>query len=316
MTCASLSVRLFSFPLFPFLTSKRMSHLFRAFARALISQLHPRMLALTLLPFVIATLAWGGALYWGWDPVMSAARSFLETSVMTRWIFGALDWFGLPSLRAAVAPLFVIATMIPLVIVSILLFISVVSVPAAVRFLERAYPGLAKAKGGSLAGSVAHALGNTLVFLLMIVVTLPLWLVPPLFALIPPALWGWLTYRVMTYDALADHATAEERKTIMQRHRVPLLTMGIVVGLLGSAPTLLWVSSVAIIFLFPFVLIGALWLYVLIFIFSALWFGHYCLHALAQLRAERAAAAPPPPPRGGGDVIDLAPSDVRRIEHT
>jgi len=62
------------------------------------------------------------------------------------------------------------------------------------------------------------------------------------------------------------------------------------------------------------VLAGTLWLYVLIFIFSALWFGHYCLRALADLRAERAAAAPPAPPAPpAGDVIDLAPSDVRQI---
>jgi hypothetical protein len=121
----------------------------------------------------------------------------------------------------------------------------------------------------------------------LILITLPLWLIPPFFALIPPVLWGWLTYRVMTYDALAEHATAEERKTLMKRHRVPLLMIGVAVGLLGSAPTLLWVWSAVIIFLFPLVLAGTLWLYVLIFIFSALWFGHFCLRALADLRAER-----------------------------
>ena len=122
-----------------------------------------------------------------------------------------------------------------------------------------------------------------------------------------------------TYDALSDHASAEERKTLMRRHRTPLLVIGVAVGLLGSAPTLLWVSSAAVIFLFPFVLAGTLWLYVLIFIFSALWFGHFCLRALARLRAERAAPPPaqrPAGPSAGGDIIDLAPSDVRRIEHS
>jgi hypothetical protein len=39
------------------------------------------------------------------------------------------------------------------------------------------------------------------------------------------------------------------------------------------------------------VLAGTLWLYVLIFIFSALWFGHFCLRALADLRAERGRSA-------------------------
>lgn len=288
-----------------------MNDVLRSLFRALVSQLHPRMLALTVLPFVLATVFWGGLLYFIWDPVMTAARVMLESSVMTGWIYSALDWLGLSSLRAVVAPLFVVALTIPLAVASLLLFIGLWSVPAAVRFLERSYPDLAKGKGGTVLGSVWHSLSSTAVFLLLVVVSLPLWLVPPFFALIPPLLWGWLTYRVMTYDALADHASAEERKTLMRRHRMPLLTIGVVVGLLGSAPTLLWVSSAAIIFLFPFVLAGALWLYVLIFIFSALWFGHFCLHALAQLRAERGTGTAVP-----SDVIELEPTDVRRIEHS
>ena len=292
-----------------------MNDIFRSFGRALVSQLHPRMLMLTVLPFVLATALWGGLFWWGWDPIMGAMRSFLESSVLTSWIYSALDWFGLQSMRAVVAPLFVAALAVPLVIASMLLFISLFSVPAVVRHLERSYPDLAKERGGSILGSVFQSLGSTVVFLVLVLVTLPLWLLPLFFALIPPVLWGWLTYRVMTYDALADHASTEERKTLMRRHRVPLLTMGVVVGLLGSAPTLLWVSSAAVIFLFPFVLAGMLWLYVLIFIFSALWFGHFCLRALAQLRAERGAAAPPPS-APAGDVVDLAPSDVRRIEHS
>lgn len=290
-----------------------MNDIFRAFGRALVGQLHPRMLMLTVIPFVLATVLWGGLIWWGWEPIMGGARTLLEGSVFTSWIYSMLDWLSLQSLRSVVAPLFVLTLAIPLVIASMLVFISLFSVPAVVKHLERSYPDLQKAHGGSVVGSVFQALGNTLVFLLLVLVTLPLWLIPPFFALIPPVLWGWLTYRVMTYDALSEHATAEERKTLMKRHRVSLLTMGVVVGLLGSAPTLLWVWSAVIIFLFPVVLAGTLWLYVLIFIFSALWFGHFCLRALADLRAERAAAAPPP---AAPDVIDLAPSDVRRIEQS
>ncbi|QET01291.1 MULTISPECIES: EI24 domain-containing protein [Cupriavidus] len=289
-----------------------MNDILRAFGRALVSQFHPRMLALTVLPFVLATVLWGGLLWWGWEPIMNTTRLLLEGSVFTSWIYAALDWLNLQSLRSVVAPLFVLMIAVPLVIASMLVFISLCSVPAVVRHLERSYPDLAKSHGGSVFGSVVASFGNTFVFLLLVIVTLPLWLVPPFFALIPPVLWGWLTYRVMTYDALAEHATAEERKTLMKRHRGALLMIGIAVGLLGSAPTLLWVWSAMIIFLFPVVLVGTLWLYVLIFIFSALWFGHFCLRALAQLRAERVGAAPPAPP--GGDIIDLAPSDIRRIE--
>ncbi len=67
-----------------------------------------------------------------------------------------------------VAPLFVLTLAVPLVIASMLIFISLFSVPAVVKHLERSYPGLVKARGGSVAGSVFQALGNTVVFLLLV----------------------------------------------------------------------------------------------------------------------------------------------------
>jgi hypothetical protein len=36
-------------------------------------------------------------------------------------------------------------------------------------------------------------------------------------------------------------------------------------------------------------MVGVIWLYTLIFTFSALWFTHYCLSVLAQLRTAESA---------------------------
>jgi hypothetical protein len=145
-------------------------------------------------------------------------------------------------------------------------------------------------RGGSFAGSLAHSLWTTFVCLVVLVITLPLWLIPPFFALIPPLLWGWLTYRVMTYDALALHASSDERRILVRRHRLPLLLIGVASGLLGSLPTLLWASSVWLIVLFPVMTAATIWIYAFILVFSALWFGYYCLRALQRLRAEQQGA--------------------------
>jgi len=37
--------------------------------------------------------------------------------------------------------------------------------------------------------------------------------------------------------------------------------------------------------LFPLLAALAIWLYLLVFVFSGLWFQHYCLDALARLRS-------------------------------
>jgi hypothetical protein len=95
----------------------------------------------------------------------------------------------------------------------------------------------------------------------------------------------------MAYDALAQHASADERQAILRLHRWPLLLIGAVTGAMGAAPTLLWLGGALSVVLFPLLAAGSIWLYVLVFVFTGLWFEHYCLAALAQYRAQREAPA-------------------------
>jgi len=123
-------------------------------------------------------------------------------------------------------------------------------------------------------------------------VSLPLWLIPPLILVLPPLIWGWLTYRVMTFDSLADHASSDERRQVFREHRSWLLLMGVATGYLGAAPSIVWASGWFFAAAFPILIPAAIWIYTLVFAFSSLWFTHYCLSALAQLRA-RTAVTPP-----------------------
>jgi hypothetical protein len=127
--------------------------------------------------------------------------------------------------------------------------------------------------------------------LLALALSIPLWFVPPLVLIVPPLIWGWLTYRVMTYDVLAVHASAEERRTLMNEQRWPLLAIGVVCGFLGAAPTLLWAVSAATLIFAPLLALVSVWLYTLVFAFAALWFAHFALAALHDLRTV--AAVPP-----------------------
>jgi hypothetical protein len=58
-------------------------------------------------------------------------------------------------------------------------------------------------------------------------------------------------------------------------------------GVAGALPGIVWVGGALIsVVLFPFLAMISIWLYLLIFIFSGLWFQFYCLQALAELRAS------------------------------
>jgi hypothetical protein len=104
--------------------------------------------------------------------------------------------------------------------------------------------------------------------------------------LLPALIWGWLTYRVMAFDVLADHASATERRELMRRYRFPLLGMGVITGMMGAAPTFIWASGALFAAAFVVLIPVAVWIYTLVFIFASLWFVHYLLQALAELRIE------------------------------
>jgi hypothetical protein len=127
--------------------------------------------------------------------------------------------------------------------------------------------------------------------LLALVLSMPLWLVPPLVLVLPPLIWGWLTYRVMAFDALAEHASPAERQTLLATHRYRLLLMGVVCGYLSAAPSLVWASGVVFAAAFWVLIPVAVWIYALVLAFSSLWFAHYGLAALHSLREHAALDA-------------------------
>ena len=266
--------------------------LFDAFWRAAGYCLYPKVLLLSLLPLaVIAALAFALG-YFFWRPTIDAVGVALTTwpmlSVPVRWLEG----LGVTNLTAWLAPLVVVTLSTPLIVVVSLLLVAAFMTPAMVKLVAvRRFAGLERRHGGSFLGSMFGSLGATVLALLALLVSIPLWFVPPLVLIVPPLIWGWLTYRVMTYDVLAEHATVEERQALVRRHRNSLLGMGVVTGYLGAAPSLVWASGALFLVLAPVLVPLAVWIYTLVFAFSALWFAHFALLALQTLRAERAAGA-------------------------
>ncbi|MBI5258456.1 MAG: EI24 domain-containing protein [Burkholderiales bacterium] len=283
-----------------------MKPLLDAFWRAAAYCLHPKVIGLSLAPLVLgAALALGlGWLYW--EAAVAGVRATLEGWSLT---VAALNWVETmvgASFRAVLAPMIVVLLALPMVVVVSLLAVAVLMTPAMVGLVAaRRFPLLERRRGAGWMLSLTWSLGCTALALVALVLSLPLWLVPPLVLLLPPLIWGWLTYRVMSFDAMAEHADKQERRAIMQAHRWQLLAIGVTTGYLGAAPTLLWAVSATTLIFAPFLIVISVWLYTLVFAFSSLWFAHYCLAALARLRADAAAKAPGPAP--AGEVIDLLP---------
>lgn len=272
-----------------------MNKLLDSFWRAAMYCLHPRVIALSLLPLVIMVMLSLGLAYFFWEGALTSVRAGLQgyelLDSMARWLEG----LGLGDLRVVLAPAILLFLAIPVIVVATLLFVAVLMTPAMVSLVaERRFPLLERKKGGSLLASIVWSLGSTLLAMLALVVSIPLWLIPPLILVFPPLIWGWLTYRVMSYDALVEHASAEERRQIFRQHRSALLGIGVLCGYLGAAPSLIWASGAMFVAMAPVLVPVAIWMYTLVFAFSSLWFSHYLLAALDQHRRHSSILPPDP----------------------
>jgi hypothetical protein len=258
-----------------------------AYGRALRSQFSSRMLLLSVVPLLLSLALWGGLLYAGMQPLYDWLHATFAEYGLFETSGSILATLGLGFLKTLVVPLAAMLALLPLMIITSLLFIGVGAMPAIARHVSRVqFPGLERKEGGSFLGSLGVNLSGIVVFVLLWIVTVPLYALAPLALAAQALLWGWLTARVMSYDALSIHASLEERHAIVRGRRRQLLIIGIISGLLGALPGVVWIGGALLsVVLFPVLAVLSIWLYLIIFIFTGLWFQYYCLQALADLRA-------------------------------
>ncbi len=258
-----------------------------SFWRALVYCLMPRVMLLSLLPLamlLVLSVSWG---YFYWSPTQEWVREILASWQVLQ---GMMDWLqdkGAAELQAVMVPLVVIFAITPVLVVISLLAVSLMMTPALVDLVvQRRFAHLALKHGGTTLTSLVWTVGSTVIAMGAMVITLPLWAVPPLMFILPPLIWGWLSYRVMVFDALVNHASRDERLAIGRQHRAGLLTIGVLTGYLGALPSLVWASGAVFAAAFLVLIPLAIWIYALVFAFTSLWFAHYSLAALEALRAE------------------------------
>jgi hypothetical protein len=260
-----------------------------SFWRAIAYCLLPRVIVLSLVPLAVMVMVAAGLGHFFWASAVAWTRDALDAWPLLSGFWGWLGGLFSTDVTATLAPLVVVLAATPVIVLAVLLVVAAFMAPSLTRLVaQRRFPGMEEKKGASLIGSVLRSVGLTSLALVALLVSMPLWLIPPLVLILPPLIWGWLTYRVMSFDALAEHASAPERNAVLRAHRLPLLGIGVLCGLLGAAPSVVWASGVVFAAAFLVLVPLGIWIYTLVFAFSALWFAHYALDALAGLRAQRA----------------------------
>ena len=280
-----------------------------SFWRAAFYCLSPRVIGLSLLPLVIMVVLSGALGYWFWDGAVAQVHDALEASSLLSVVWRWFEGIGMPNLKSVVAPLLVIFAVTPVLVMASLLAVSLFMTPALTRLVaERRFAGLQRKHGGGFWQSLGWSLVSILLAMGAMLLTLPLWLVPPMAMVLPALIWGWLTYRVMAFDVLAEFASADERQGVLALHRLSLLAIGVMTGLMGAAPSVVWASGALFAAAFVILIPIAIWIYMLVFAFSSLWFAHFALAALVEWRGRQSD-------QPTGEVIDVPAATVATSPH-
>ncbi|WP_416761516.1 EI24 domain-containing protein [Roseateles sp. So40a] len=284
---------------------KPMGRLMDAFWRAAAYCLHPRVIGWSLLPLILLGVMSFVLGYFFWESAVAGVRATLESWSLVDGLLKWLDGLGASGFRTVIAPIVVVAMAAPVLVVLCLLLVATMMTPSMADMVaHRRFPTLIRKQGGGFWAGLAWGLGHTIVALAVLVLSLPFWLIPPIALIVPPLVLGWLSYRVFTFDVLAEFATTAERRRMLAEHKLPLLVLGLVTGYLGAAPAAIWALG-ALAFVFaPLFILVFVFLSTLVFAFSSLWFAHYALAALQEMRRVEAAAERVPDP-----VMDALPAN-------
>jgi len=235
-----------------------------AFGRALRSLSRPSMLWHLIWPTLAAIAIWAVLAWFFWD---DAARALLAEFQQWTWLHKMMDSTQFLSVAAlATVHVFLALLFVPLIYATALMLVALLALPLMLeRVGDAEYRDMEKRKGGTVAGSVGNAVMALLIYLVGLVATLPLWLIPGMGLVLPVLLSAYLNQRAYRYDALMQHADANEMREVISQQRGGLWMVGIVSGLLAYVPVV----------------------NLLVPAYSGLTFVHYCLSALRRRRVQR-----------------------------
>lgn len=245
-----------------------MNRVFKALKQALESCLDPRILFLLFVPFLLSLLI-GLLLFftlgtlWVASVAGGVEQSWIMELFSQKWQI--LTEGMVSSIAYMLSLMLALLVILPLSYLLAVLLVSMVLLPFILRILEQVdFPGLEKRRGGTTPISLWITFKTSVVYLLALVVTLPLWLIPGMAIVVPVLLSAYLNKNIFVYDVLQDFASPEERQRLERENWGELYTLGIILGFLNYFPL-------------AFVVLPT---------FASLAYSYFCLNALKELRSN------------------------------
>lgn len=235
----------------------------QAFWRAARSQLHPSMIFALFLPVIVTIVLFSILLWFGFTPLNEWLIAQFDQSALSSYADPWVGVAGLLWLKSWLIPFISLFMLLPLAGIAGLAVTAVWIMPWVLSHLSaRNYPDVQALGRHATLLSVWNAIWVSVVFLVGWLITLPLWFIPPLGLILSVFWWTFAFTKMMRIDALVDHASPTERKTILLQRNRGFWIIGLICALVN---------------LFP-----PAWIFLPVF--SGLVFAHYSFQAIRDLR--------------------------------
>lgn len=209
-----------------------MKAIVRALAHAFPLLADPRVLTLVAAPLLTAFALWLVAAFVFGVPLTVALGALIARALAALGVTGDPGAFATAG-GAILAFVLITVAAGALALAAIAVFAG----PVFVRAVEsRYFPTLERKRGGTAAGSAANAMFAVALWVPMALVTLPFLLFPPLGVPLSLCASAWLNQRLFRYDALAEHASREERESLFRTARGRLFGLGLALAPLSLVP--------------------------------------------------------------------------------
>ncbi|HEX8987879.1 MAG TPA: EI24 domain-containing protein [Rhodocyclaceae bacterium] len=180
-----------------------------------------------LWPPIAALVIWGFVAFSVWQQGIDLITNTLPSFAWSLW----------PWLAHWAAVFLLLAAFGSLVYATALLLVAVIGLPRMLTLVAaRDYPDVLRHGENAFWGSLGNTLAATGIFVVGWLVTLPLLLIPGA-VLVLPMLWtAWFDQRTFRFDALAEHATRSELRTLIAGSRMRFWGAGLGTALAAHIP--------------------------------------------------------------------------------
>ncbi|MDD3354620.1 EI24 domain-containing protein [Zoogloea sp.] len=195
----------------------------------------PGVLWHLLWPTLVATVLWTGLLIGSWGTLAGLGNDLMTAIPLVGPWLASSDGVLMVALLMFKIGLVMLA--LPIIYVTAAFLVAAIALPLMTeRVAATDYADLQRRGGGSQIGSIWNALTSVLQFLVLLLLSLPLWLVPGVGLVISLILTAWLNQRAFRYDALMAHADRFELKDLPSRQSSALFGVGMVGAVLAHVP--------------------------------------------------------------------------------